>query len=123
MFKVAIPILGVSQSLVAEQFYREKLGFRRAYAYRPDPALADPCYMGLVRDGAHLVISSFGGDGPAGSRSVQIYVDDILGTRDELVAAGVALDGDVMDQTWGNLEINLRDPDGNLLVLAEDKHG
>ena len=29
MFKIALPILGVTSSVVAEKFYCEQLGFRR----------------------------------------------------------------------------------------------
>ena len=49
MFKVALPILGVSSSEAAEEFYCGKLGFQRIYAYRPNPKTLDPCYMGVVR--------------------------------------------------------------------------
>jgi catechol 2,3-dioxygenase-like lactoylglutathione lyase family enzyme len=89
MLKAALPILGVSDSVAAESFYCAKLGFRRAYVHRPDAGKADPCWMGVVRDGAHLVLSAFG---------------------DEL-----------MDQSWGHLEFNVSDPDGNLLDFAQDK--
>src|SRR5690348_14672102 len=61
MLKIAVPILGVTNSAVSEKFYCGQLGFRRAYAHRPDPAKHDPCYMGVVRDGAHIVLSSFAG--------------------------------------------------------------
>ena len=50
MFKVALPILGVSSSEASEKFYCGKLGFRRVYAWRPHPTKLDPCYMGVVRD-------------------------------------------------------------------------
>ena len=121
MFRIAIPILGVSNSLVAEKFYCEQLRFRRKYAYRPNPEKLDPCWMGVVRDGAHIVLSSFQSDGPPGSRNVQIYVDDVVALQREFKEAGVASVGEVLDQTWGNLEINLVDPDGNRLNFAQDK--
>ena len=54
MFKVALPILGVSSSEAAEEFYCGKLGFQRIYAYRPSATALDPCYMGVVRDEAHI---------------------------------------------------------------------
>jgi hypothetical protein len=59
MFKLAVPILGVSKSAEAKNFYCGRLGFQMEFAYRPDPQRLDPCYMGIVRDGAHMVISSF----------------------------------------------------------------
>ncbi len=123
MFKIALPILGVSKSEVAEAFYCEKLGFRRAYTYRPDPTRSDPCWLGVVRDGAHVVLSSFDGDGPPGTRGVQIYVQDVAAVRREFQGAGVGELEDVMDQPYGNLEFNLLDPDGNQITIAQDKEG
>jgi catechol 2,3-dioxygenase-like lactoylglutathione lyase family enzyme len=121
VFKIALPILGVSSSAAAEAFYCGKLGFRREYAYRPDPERPDPCWLGVVRDGAHLVLSSFAGDGPPGSRGVQIYVEDAAAIQREFRDAGVAGLEELMDQTWGNLEFNLADPDGNRIIVAQDK--
>ena len=66
MFKLAIPVLHVSASKQAESFYRTKLGFTQAFAYRPDETRADPCYMGFSRDGVLIHVSSFSGDGVSG---------------------------------------------------------
>jgi len=122
MFKVAVPILPVESSERAEAFYAEKLRFERVYAYRPDPESSDPAWLGMVRDGAHIVLSSFHPDGPPGSASVQFYVEDIAGLRQELASAGIHLgDDQVFDQDWGNLEFNLEDPDGNRINVAQDK--
>jgi catechol 2,3-dioxygenase-like lactoylglutathione lyase family enzyme len=121
VFKIALPILGVSNSAVAEAFYCGQLGFRREYAYRPDPEQPDPCWLGVVREGAHLVLSSFAADGPPGSRGVQIYVEDAAALQHEFRVAGVAGLEELMDQTWGNLEFNFADPDGNQIIIAQDK--
>jgi catechol 2,3-dioxygenase-like lactoylglutathione lyase family enzyme len=123
MFKIALPILGISDSALAERFYCGRLGFRRAHAYRPDPGKQDPCWMVVARDGARLVLSSFQGDGPPGSRNVQIYVEDAAALRRELLEAGVAAVGELLDQTWGNLEFGVVDPDGNQICFAQDKGG
>jgi catechol 2,3-dioxygenase-like lactoylglutathione lyase family enzyme len=123
MFKVALPILGVSSSARAEAFYCEKLGFKRIYAYRPDPSKSDPCWLGVQRDGAQIVLSSFAADGPPGTRSVQIYVEDIARVHHEFATAAVRIEGEgeLLDQSWGNLEFNLKDPDGNRINVAQDK--
>ena len=122
MFKEAVPILGVSSSKAAEEFYCGKLGFRRVYAWRPHPEKLDPCYMGVVRDAAHIVVSSFSGDGPPGARTVQIYVEDAATVYDEYKKAGISV-GKLWDQSWGNLEFSFDDPDGNSLCIAQDKNG
>lgn len=120
MFQIALPILGVSQSAVAEDFYCGRLGFRRAYVHRPNPQKADPCWMGIVRGGAQLVLSSFEGDGPPGSRGTQILIEDAAGIQREFRNAGVAC-GEIVDENWGHLEFNVDDPDGNRLNFAQDK--
>lgn len=122
MFKLAIPILGVSNSESAEEFYCGKLGFYRQYAWRPDSKNPDPCYMGLVRDEAHIVISTFEGDGPAGSRNVQIYVDDEKTIYEEFKRAGVPSIGEFWEQSWGNLEFSFVDLDGNRICIAQDQN-
>ena len=122
MFRIALPILGVTSSATAEQFYCGQLGFRRKYAYRPDPAQLDPCWLGVIRDGAHIVLSSFEGDGPPGARGIQIYVDDAAALRREFEAAGVPNIGKLWDQSWGNLEFSVKDPDGNGICFAQDKN-
>lgn len=112
MFKLAIPVLHVSNSAAAEDFYCKQLAFRREFAYRVDAAKADPCYMGLTRDGASLHVSSFSGDGVSGG-VVFLIVDDVDALHGELVAKGVAIDLEPTDQTWGNREMYVKDSDGN----------
>ena len=122
MFKEAIPILGVSSSEIAEEFYCGRLGFRRLYAYRPDATRLDPCYMGVGRDAVHIVVSSFEGDGPPGSRNVQIYVENAKAIYEEFRQASVSV-GEIFDQTWDNIEFSFEDPDGNSIIIAQHKTG
>src|SRR5215471_13605642 len=108
MFQLAVPILGVARSEEAEAFYCGKLGFTRSFAYRPAPDRLDPCYMGIARDEAHLVISSFPPDGPPGSRTVQIFVEDLATLHDELANSGVDSLTEIVDQEWGTLDMWVR---------------
>jgi uncharacterized glyoxalase superfamily protein PhnB len=112
LFKLAIPVLHVGSSAAAEEFYCNRLGFRREFAYRIDEAKPDPCYMGLTRDGVELHLSSFSGDGVSGS-VVFVLVEDVDALHAELVAKGVAVDLEPTDQTWGNREMYIKDPDRN----------
>jgi uncharacterized glyoxalase superfamily protein PhnB len=112
MFKTAIAVLHVGSSAAAEEFYCEKLGFRRQFAYRVDESNADPCYMGLVRDEAWLHLSSFSGDGVSGG-VVRVEVEDVDALHAELVEKGVRIDTGPVDQTWGTREMYLKDADGN----------
>jgi catechol 2,3-dioxygenase-like lactoylglutathione lyase family enzyme len=112
VFKQAIPVLHVASSTAAEAFYCHRLGFRLHFAYRPDETRRDPCYLGLVRDGAWLHVSSFSGDGVSGN-CAYLFVDDVDGLHAELLGRGVPIVLPPTDQTWGNRELYVHDPDGN----------
>jgi uncharacterized glyoxalase superfamily protein PhnB len=111
MFKSAIPVLHISRSADATEFYCNRLGFKQEFAYRPFGGL-DPCYMGLTRDTAEIHLSSFSGDGVAGG-VVFLVVDNVDGLHEELVAKGTKIDLAPTDQSWGNREMYIHDDDGN----------
>jgi uncharacterized glyoxalase superfamily protein PhnB len=104
LFRLAIPVLHVSSSAAAEDFYCHRLGFRRQFAYRADETTPDPCYMGLARDDAWLHISSFSGDGVSGG-VVYLRADDIDRLHEELLRKSVRIHLEPTDQTWGNREM------------------
>jgi catechol 2,3-dioxygenase-like lactoylglutathione lyase family enzyme len=118
LFKLAIPLLHVSNLPAAEDFYCNRLGFRREFAHRGDDAKPDPCYMGLTRDGVWLHVSSFSGDGISGG-VVNLIVEDVDALHAELVAKGVRIDTGPVDQTWGTREMYVKDADGNSIGFIE----
>jgi len=118
LIKLAIPLLHVSNSMTAEEFYCKRLGFRREFAHRADDAKADPCYMGLTRDGVWLHVSSFSGDGISGG-VVNLIVEDVDALHAELVANGVRIAVGPVDQTWGTREMYVKDADGNSIRFIE----
>jgi uncharacterized glyoxalase superfamily protein PhnB len=121
VLKFAIPILHVGNSIAAEDFYCGQLGFRREFAYRPGDA-GDPCYMGVTRDHIRLHLSSFSGDGVAGG-AVYLAVDDVDTLHAEFRAKGIVIDTAPVDQTWGNREMYVKDPDGNSLRFTQERGG
>lgn len=120
LIRLAIPLLHVSSSARAKEFYCRQLGFGLHYAHRGDEMRTDPCYMGISRDGVWLHVSSFPGDGVAGG-VVGLIVDDVDALHEELVAKGVAVDLAPTDQTWGNREMYVKDPDGNSIRFIGDR--
>lgn len=112
--KLAIPLLRVSDSAAAEDFYCNRLGFRREFAHRRDDAKPDPCYMGLSRDRVFLHVSSFPGDGVYGGVA-NLIVDDVDALHAEFRAKGVKIDTGPVNQTWGTREMYIKDADGNSL--------
>jgi catechol 2,3-dioxygenase-like lactoylglutathione lyase family enzyme len=121
VLKFAIPVLHVSDSTAAERFYGQ-LGFQRKFAYRLDEAKPDPCYMGLSRDGVWLHLSSFSGDGVAGG-VVYIAVEKVNLLHAELATKGVPIDTGPVDQSWGNREMYVKDPDRNSIRFVEEGIG
>ncbi len=122
MLKMAIPLLHVSSSAEAEEFYCDRLGFRRRSAYRPDEGKPDPCFLALSRDGVWLHVSSFSGDGVPGG-VVGLIVDDVDALHAELRSRNVAIDLEPTDQTWGNREMYVRDADGNSIRFIREGSG
>ena len=119
MFRQAIPVLHLSSSAAAEDFYCRQLGFRQRFAYRPSDG-NDPCYMGLTRDDATLHLSSFPGDGIAGG-VVFLLVDDVDELHRELLQRKVGIDLEPTDQSWGNREMYVIDPDGNSIRFVREE--
>ena len=120
MFKRAIPVLHVSRSAAAAQFYCERLGFQQRFAYRPDDPKPDPCYMGLSRDGVLFHVSSFLGDGVPGGVATFI-VDDLDALYAEFAAKGVSVDFEPTVQSWGNREMYVTDADRNSIRFIENR--
>src|SRR2546425_282278 len=116
----AIPVLHISDSRSAEDFYCRHLGFTKQWDYRPASPKSDPAYLGLDRDGVRLHLSSFSGDGVCGSVAAFFVIDvDTLFT--EFAARGVKIELEPNDQSWGNREMYIRDQDGNSLRFIQPK--
>lgn len=114
----ATPLLHVSSSRDAERYYCDKLGFSKEWDYRPAAPAAEPGFLGLIRDGVRLDVSSFSGDGVAGG-VVGFWVRDVDELYREFQARGVHVSMPPTDQTWGNREMYVRDPDGNALRFCQ----
>jgi catechol 2,3-dioxygenase-like lactoylglutathione lyase family enzyme len=117
MITSAIPVIAVSDSDRSEDDYCKVLGFQKTFAYRPDPTLRDPCYLGVARDGVCLHLQSFKRE-RAGMTDAFLWVDDVDQLHCEISARGAIVQLPPTDQTWGTREIGIRDPDGNVLVFA-----
>lgn len=120
MFETAIPVIHVSDSVIAEDFYCKRLGFVVSASWRPDAKAKDPCYMTIVRDGARLHLTSFT-DGVIGawSSTVYVFVADVDALYAEFVAKGVSMPGPPINQSWGTREIVVRDPDRNVMNFGQ----
>ena len=118
MMQGVTPVLGVSDSKAAQEFYCGKLGFELQFAYRPFRDHDDPCHMGVKRDYAVMRLSSFSGDGVP-KTGVIIWTDDVDSLHEEFVSKGVPIDTPPIDQVWGLREMHIRDADENKLSFAQ----
>ena len=114
MIRRAIPLLHVSNAQNALQFYCRGLGFQLEFEHRPQGVTADPCYMGVSRDGVWLYLSSFPGDGVAGTVA-NLMVDNVDRLFAEFTAKHVDIDTPPVDQSWGSREMYVKDADRNCL--------
>lgn len=112
MLRQAIPVLHISSSSAAEDFYCQQLGFHLEFRVPADPGRPDPCYLGLGRDSALLHLSSHAGDGVLGG-VVYVIVEDVDALHEEFATRGTPIHVAPVNQTWGMREMYVRDPDGN----------
>lgn len=116
--QTSIPVLLVSDAASAKLFYCEKLGFKKQWEYKPSAPEVSPAYLGLERDGAQIHISSFCGDGNL-SGVVFFFVGNVDALFREFSVRDVKFELEPFNQTWGNREMYLRDPDGNSLRFGQ----
>jgi uncharacterized glyoxalase superfamily protein PhnB len=117
MITSAIPVIAVSDSARAEDYYCRVLGFQKMFAYPPDAVKPDPRYLGVARDGVWLHLQSYKPE-RAGMTDAFLWVADVDRLHEELSARGAVVQLLPTDQTWGTRETGIRDPDGNVLVFA-----
>jgi uncharacterized glyoxalase superfamily protein PhnB len=116
--KAAIPVLHVSSSKSAQEFYCGTLGFQLVSSMRPDGGEPDPCYMVVTREGAELHLSSFPGDGVSPGVAF-VLVDDVDSMHRELKEKSVVIDTGPVDQDWGNREMYVKDADRNSIRFTQ----
>lgn len=100
-------MLKVSDATIAVDWYR-RLGFRPLFEHRFEPGA--PAYVGLHLEGAEIHLSEHLGDAPSRSLAY-LWVPTIEPLAAEF---GVA----IAEMDWGR-EIEVTDPDGNRLRIAE----
>ena len=114
----AIPVLPVGSAERTVEFLCEKLGFTCEWVTRAHENQPDPAYMGFQWDDAFLHASSFPGDGN-GKTVVVLAVADIDALFEQLRERGVPIALSPTDQTWGQREMYIDDPDGNSIRFVQ----
>src|SRR5262249_19518771 len=117
MISSAIPVIAVSDSGRAEDYYCRVLEFEKMFAYPPDAAKPDPRYVGIARDGVWLHLQSYKPE-RAGMTDAFLWVVAVDRFYEEVRGRGAVVQLPPTDQTWGTRELGVRDPDGNVLVFG-----
>jgi len=122
MITGVVPIVAVSDSGRAEDYYCRVLGFEKFFSYQTDPSRGEPRCLGVARDGVSLHLQSFKPE-RAGMTDAYFWVEDFDQLYAEVFARGAAIQLPPTDQTWGTRETAVRDPDGNVLVFGKRRVG
>jgi len=119
--RAVTPDLIVSDLQRSIDFYCHKLGF-----IEPNVWGEPPCFAMLNRDGFDLMLSlaedpaHVHPNGPAGVWDLFISISDVAAEMAALEAAGVPIDKGPTDTFYEMREIEVLDPDGHRLCLAQD---
>ena len=119
--RAVTPLFVVSDLQRALDFYEKKLGFVEPSVYG-DP----PCFAMLNRDGFDLMLSlaekpaHVHANGTHGAWDMYIAVADVASESASLREAGVRIEKGPTDTFYGMREIEVVDPDGHRICIAQD---
>ena len=115
-YKSAVPVLRVSDYARAKAFYQDVLGFEVV-----EEAGAPVTGFGIFRAGAaHVFLITW--NGPEADHDgwrVYLYPDNLAHAVDRIEATGTTMQGPTLTE-YGMREVEVTDPDGNVLCLGED---
>jgi catechol 2,3-dioxygenase-like lactoylglutathione lyase family enzyme len=103
----------VSDLEAARAFYRDVLGFAETFLDE------DERWASLDRGATEIAIGEADDAGDPGGQVATIDVSDVKAERERLAAAGVEV-GTVLELTGAMRLLDVFDPDGNRIQLAED---
>jgi len=120
MMRAIAPMLVVADIPTSAAFYQAVIGFSMEGSFTPE-GRTSPAWASL-REGEVELMLSAPGAAPTGSADrAQLYVrvDDVAPILERARAAGVAVRGPYV-RFYQMKEIELRDPDGFLVIVAAD---
>jgi lactoylglutathione lyase len=103
-------------------FYQRILGFSLITDQRHAPAAYVALQRGTVRVGAarrEVTEALAAGRRPPAGVELVLEVDDVIGERDRVLAAGWPLEEDLQDRPWGLTDFRILDPAGYYLRITD----
>jgi catechol 2,3-dioxygenase-like lactoylglutathione lyase family enzyme len=115
-FNDCTPIFVVRDLEASVAYYRDALGFTVDFTYGEPPT-----YAGVYRGSVlfHLQAESVADRAPGGS-AVYVYVEDADRTYAEFRKLGARVGKEPQDYPYGLRDFDVRDLDGNRLVVASE---
>lgn len=114
----AAPILKCADLVPSQRFYTQLLGFEEQWRWNGSDSQTNPAYVSVSLDGAELHLSSFDGDGTAGT-AVYLRVDEVDGLAERLRARAPGhIEFGPANRPWGTRELYVRDLDHNQLRFS-----
>lgn len=118
--KAVIPVIRSTNIEASLRYYCEGLGFIKEWDYCQGEGIERVTYAGLQLDGIWVHLSSFPGDGATGTVTAFV-VSDVDALHTKFRGNKIEIELEPFDQTWGNREMYLNDPDGNQLRFIQYK--
>ncbi|NNF08025.1 MAG: VOC family protein [Candidatus Eisenbacteria bacterium] len=120
MFRRATPVLRSADYARSRKFYTEQLGFNVVEEG------GDPARFGILeRDRAVIFIDSWH-DGPGAKQkgwNAYFHLENLKAFHSELTAAGAPIVRDPEKTNYGMLEMEVMDPDGNVICFGQELSG
>jgi lactoylglutathione lyase len=115
-FREPFPILYVDDVARSIRFYTESLGFTVSYRW---PAEGETAFAFLKLDPLGIAVSQRRPEHEGRDFELCVYTDDADRAAEELRRAGADEVQPPQDEPWGERRMYVRDPDGNLVHIAQ----
>jgi len=115
-FEGVIPILNVKNFAVSMDYYVNRLGFRKKWAW------GDPPTFGCVTRGKVEIFLCEGAQGQPGMW-MSVFTEDVDALHEEYKRSGAIIRQPPTNMPWGTREMNVQDPDGHRLRMGSDSTG
>jgi len=114
----AMPVLTVADIDKSVDFYQNGLGFSTAGKWMHDDGT--PYFAIVVLDNITVALQRGNPVKHGGPWCAYLYLADIEAYGAEITANGVALHRELTDQAYGCCDLEIMDPDGNIVCFGQD---
>ena len=114
----SMPVLAVTDVDKTAEFFVSGLGFSLAGKWTEDDGV--PTFAIVRMDDITVGMQVVEKAVPTGPWATYLYIEDVDAFADQIQGNGVALEREPMDRFYGCRDLEVKDPDGNLLCFGQD---